>query len=149
MISFIKKITGLSNQKPVITNSIELVPTADISVSTPKEYICKLDRMYFNKTNASGINASSVTFKQNTLIESITLELTDKSTGSPFNVILRNVFNDIIDTITTEDKIKKSSINNNFYTIELNYIVNETSIITIDNIGSGKGSGIIYIKYFE
>jgi hypothetical protein len=150
MFNFVKKLTGVSNTKPVVANSIEIAMSDTIQVSTPKEYISKLDRIYYNKTSPIGSNVSTVQFKQNAVIKRLTLELKDKSTGSGFVVSVKNVFNDTIDTITDENKLKtKSVINNNFYILELNYIVTETSILSIENIGSGKGTGILYIEYYE
>jgi len=150
MINIIKRLFGKATTNSTISISDNIIVNKDLEVSTKKDFIGKLDRIYFDKSNPENTNVSTVQFKQNTLIKRIQLQVDKKLTGSALRVYQKNLFGDVIKTLTDELELTQIDLKNkNFVAIELNYIINETSIIVVEQPGSGKGSGILHIEYFE
>lgn len=150
MLIFFKKIFGIKPNTNTISINNDIVIKEDLSQSTKKDFIGKLDRIYFDKSNPIGSNISTVQFKTNDIIKRVQLQVDKKLSGSTFKVYQKNIFGDVIGEITNElDLTKFEQSKNNFLSIETNNLINETSIISIEQLGSGKGSGILYIEYYE
>jgi hypothetical protein len=116
----------------------------DFSSVINKPFDLKLYKLYsipYNKESYSEIKKYPI--RKNSIIKQIQIETDGIGSGSDIYVLYKTEDNVVVQLAS------ESVLYNSSNKLATHFKVNEDGYLVVENLGSGKGSGIVYIEFFE